>query len=348
VGYRRGVLQAPSATERFAANATTRKVVLSVSWQRGQTLDVTAFKDGADVTASARVASGPFYRILTFDAPGPAGGLAGQWEVRIGGQLGTPYEASAIVDESALSYRARLGTLRNPVGSPLELAVDVLGEKRPVDGRVTVTAVVERPRIAIGNLLEKAKPPARNQPGVEPGSTVPEQRLAALIGDAESLKEMRAPLETVRLASDGKGGFRAMLPNASVPGLYRATLRIAGEGGKLGAYERQDTVSAIVRFAEAELAKSGVTARASKGGATEITLRPRDKYGNLLGPGLASEVQLAVSSGRVDAGPEDLGNGGYRFRLTMPRSGNATVMLVVADRLLFRGTLKQLQLAARK
>ena len=348
VGYRRGVLQAPSATERFAANATTRKVVLSVSWQRGQTLDVTAFKDGADVTASARVASGPFYRILTFDAPGPAGGLAGQWEVQIGGQLGTPYEASAIVDESALSYRARLGTLRNPVGSPLELAVDVLGEKRPVDGRVTVTAVVERPRIAIGNLLEKAKPPARNQPGVEPGSTVPEQRLAALIGDAESLKELRAPLETVRLASDGKGGFRAMLPNASVPGLYRATLRIAGEGGKLGAYERQDTVSAIVRFAEAELAKSGVTARASKGGATEITLRPRDKHGNLLGPGLASEVQLAVSSGRVDAGPEDLGNGGYRFRLTMPRSGNATVMLVVADRLLFRGTLKQLQLAARK
>jgi hypothetical protein len=139
-----------------------------------------------------------------------------------------------------------------------------------------------------------------------------------------------------------------MLTNTTVPGLYRVTLRIVGEGGKFGAYERQHTVSAIVRFAEAEFAKSSVSARAKKGGTAEITLRPRDKYGNLLGPALSSEVQLAVSSGRVDAVPEDLGDGGYRFRLTMPKRGNPTLMLVVAERLLFKGTLKQLQLAARK
>lgn len=348
VAYRRGVLQAQNATERFAANTTARKVLLSVSWQRGQTFEVRAFKNGADVTANARIASGPFYQILTFDAPGPGGGLGGQWEVRIGGQPGATYEASAIVDEAALSYRAQLGALRNFVGSPLELAVHVLGEKRPVDGRVSVTAVIERPRIAIGNLLEQVKPPAGKQSGVEPRASIAEQKLAALIGDTGTLKEARAPLETVRLASDGKGGFRAMLPNTTVPGLYRVTLRIAGEGGKLGAYERESTASAIVRFAEAELSKSNVTARAVKRGKTEITLRPRDKYGNLLGPGLASEVQLAMSSGRVDAGPEDLGDGGYRFRLTMPKGRNPMLMLVVAERLLFRGTLKQLQLAARR
>jgi hypothetical protein len=231
---------------------------------------------------------------------------------------------------------------------PLELAVQVLGDKRPIDGQVTVTAALERPRVATGNLLERIKAPARSTPGLEPRSTVAEQKLAAAIGDTKTLKEARAPLETVRLASDGKGGFRASLPNTTVPGLYRVTLRIAGEGGKVGAFERQTTVSAIVRFAEAELAKSNVATRAVKRGATEITLRPRDKYGNLLGPGLSSEVQLAVSSGRVDAGPEDLGDGGYRFRVTLPRSGHPALILVVAERLLFRGTLKQLQDAARK
>jgi len=224
----------------------------------------------------------------------------------------------------------------------------VLGEKRPVDGQVTVTAVLERPRISIGNLLEQSKPPANNQPGVEPRSTAAEQKLAALIGDTEKLKEARAPLETVRLVSGGKGRFQAMLANTTVPGLYRVTLRIVGEGSKFGTYERQHTVSAIVRFAEADLKKSSVTTRPLKGGAAEITLRPRDKYGNLLGPGLSSEVQLAVSSGRVDAGPEDLGDGSYRFRVTMPNSSNSTVMLVVAERMLFKGTLKQLQVAARK
>jgi hypothetical protein len=348
VAYRHGVLQADNATEQFAANATARKVLFSVSWQRGQTLEVQVFKNGVDTTSSARVASGPFYRILTFEPPGPAGGVGGQWEVRIAGPLGAPYEASAIVDEAALSYRVQLGSLRNLVGSPLDLAVQVLGDKRPVDGRVSVTAVLERPRVAVGNLLEQVKAPGRSAPGAEPKSTIAEQKLAALIGDIEKLKEARSPLEAVRLASDGNGGFRAALPNATVPGLYRVTLRIAGEDGKLGAYERQATVSAIVRFAEAEFRKSNVTARTTKGGGTEITLRPRDKHGNLLGPGLASEVQLAVSSGRVDAGPEDLGDGGYRFRVTMPKTGNSTIMLVVAERLLFRGTLKQLQVAARK
>ena len=159
---------------------------------------------------------------------------------------------------------------------------------------------------------------------------------------------MRAPLETVRLAADGKGGFRASLPNTTVPGLYRVTLRITGDGGKLGSYERQSTVTAIVRFAEAELSKSDVTTRALQGGSAEVTLRPRDKYGNLLGPGLSSEVQLAVSSGRVDAGPEDLGDGGYRFRVTLPKAGNPTLILLVAERLLFKGTIKQLQIAAHK
>jgi hypothetical protein len=348
VAYRHGVLQAETASERFAANATARKVLLSVSWQRGRTLDVRAFKNGVDLTASARVASGPFYRILTFEAPGPAGGLSGEWEVRIGGQVGTAYEASAIVDEPALSYRVQLGALRNPVGAPLELSVQVFGEKRPIDGQVTATAVLERPRVSVANLLEQIRPPDRSAPGLEPKSTTVEQKLAALIGDTERLKQIRAPLETVRLVTDGKGSLRASLPNTTVPGLYRVTLRIAGEGEKLGAYERQTTVNAIVRFAEAELSKTNITARAVKGGATEITLRPRDKFGNLLGPGLASEVQLAVSSGRVDAGPQDLGDGGYRFRVTMPKAGNPTLMLVVAQRLLFKGTLKELQLAARR
>jgi len=78
VAYRRGELQAQSATERFAANTTARKVLLSVSWQRGKTLEVRVLKNGVDVSRSASVASGTFYRILTFDAPGPAGGLGGQ------------------------------------------------------------------------------------------------------------------------------------------------------------------------------------------------------------------------------------------------------------------------------
>jgi hypothetical protein len=350
VAYRRGAVQGGNATETFAANATARKVLLSVSWARGQTLNVRAFKNGVDITSSARVASGAFYRILTFDAPGPIGqgGLAGSWEVRVSGPSGAAYEASAIIDEVALSYRTQFGALRNLVGTPLELSVRVLGEKRPIDGRLTVTATVERPRIALGNLLQSIKAPEKPPAGGESKATPVEQRLAALIGDPEVLKQLRAPAETVRLESDGKDGYRAVLKDATVPGLYRATVRIVGEGGKYGGFERRETVSAIIRFAEADLAASQLTVSAMKANAVDITLRPRDKHGNLLGPGLASQVQLAVSNGRTNPGPEDLGDGRYRYRLTVPKGHDPTVLLVVAERLLFKGTLKALRLAQRK
>ena len=88
------------------------------------------------------------------------------WQLRISGKPGTAYEAAAIIDEEELRYQARLEPLGGQAGAGLALAVQVSGGRRPIDGPVTVTATMTRPRVAIGDVLAAVKP-------CRPGAAVP-------------------------------------------------------------------------------------------------------------------------------------------------------------------------------
>ena len=135
-----------------------------------------------------------------------------------------------------------------------------------------------------------------------------------------------------------------MLANAGIPGIYRAEVRIDGEDRELGPLERSRTVSATVRFGEADRARSALTLRdLPNSRAVELTLRPADRRGNLLGPTFAGQIALELSNGKIDRGPEDLGDGRYRFVFSPPGGTDPSLTLTVAGRPLFRGTIKELR-----
>jgi hypothetical protein len=339
IGYRRGTLRGTSATETFQVNRGARKLLFKVSWPRGRRLDVRAFKDGVDVTNSAHVVTGEFYRILVItQANGERGPASGAWRLRISGDAGTAYEAAAIIDDKTLHYQARLA----PVDSRLSLTVQV-GKHRPIDGPVAVTAIITRPRVALGTALAAVKPLRTGARGSEPGMTEVERQVAAFLQDPKVRDRLRPVTETLRLEGD-QGVFRAVLANASVPGLYRAEVRIVGEDRELGRFERTQAVTALLRFSEADRARSALTLRTlPTGRAMELTLRPADRLGHLLGPTFAGDISLALSAGKIERGPEDLGDGRYRFVLSVPSGQDPTLTLAVVGRPLFSGTIKQLQ-----
>ncbi len=344
VGYRRGTLSGTSATESFLVDKGARKLVLKVSWQLGQRLDVRAFKDGVDVTNAAQIAAGEFYRILAVSSP-----PSGEWRLRLAGKPGTAYEVAAIVDQKDLRYQARLGSLRDQVGAPLGLAVQVLANRRPIDGPIAVTATITRPRVAIGNVLAAVKPLKAGSPGSEPGMPEAERRVAAFLQDPRRHRNLRQAAETVRLDGDSRSGFRAVLANANTPGLYRAVVRIQGEDHQLGRFERSETVTTIVRFGEADRARSALALRALPGSQEiELTLRPADRRGNLLGPTFAAGITLALSGGKIVRGPDDLGDGRYRFVLSLPEGEDPTFTLLIANRVLIKGMIKELRDALRR
>jgi hypothetical protein len=72
-------------------------------------------------------------------------------------------------------------------------------------------------------------------------------------------------------------------------------------------------------------------------------VRPTDRRGSLLGPGFAGQIELEVSNRKIDRGPEDLGDGRYRFVLSHPGRADPSLTVAVRGRPLFRGTMKQLQ-----
>jgi len=125
-------------------------------------------------------------------------------------------------------------------------------------------------------------------------------------------------------------------------------VRIKGDDSRLGPFERSTTVTAIVRFGAADLAMSELTLRHVKEKDFELALRPRDSHGNLLGPGLPQEIELALSAGRIAAGPDDLGDGRYRFLLSLAEGEDPFIKLTVAQQTLFEGTFKELQKMTQK
>jgi hypothetical protein len=224
--------------------------------------------------------------------------------------------------------------------------VTVNARKRAIDGRVNVTATLEQPRVGIGSLIADAKVPDTQGRGFEPGMTAAERQLAALATDPQRWKQLTTPrITAVRFKADGKGAFRGTLGNVTVPGIYRATVRISGEDRQLGRFERSQSLTAIVRFGAADRQGSEL-ALGRKNNSFELSLRPRDRHGNLLGPGLAQEIKLAELGGKT-AAPEDLGNGRYRFVVSSDAL-DRPVTLTVGEHPMFRGALQQLRAGARR
>jgi hypothetical protein len=171
--------------------------------------------------------------------------------------------------------------------------------------------------------------------------TVAERRLAALASDGKSWAALVPQRQTIRLQG-GKGEYRAAIPDVTVPGLYRVTLRIRGEDSQLGRFERSATATAVVRFGPADRRRSQITLVTTDRKDAELTVRPLDRRGNLLGAGLAGEVILDLH-GRSGVRAEDLGDGSYRFRVPRTAGQDHALTLSVAGDWLFKGRLSELR-----
>ncbi len=351
VDYRHGVLPDRTGTESFLVNATPTQIVLQLNWPRGATMDFRVVKDGVDLTPHCPITPGDFYRIAACELPMDVNGrtveAAGDWQMEIRGERGASYEAAVIVDEPQLGVRFAVGEGHPKVGRPLELSVQLLDGNRPlVDPPPSqVTATVVRGEHSVDTVL-----------GSRPG---PWRRVNPALGTTPMEMATRNPKfwsrvgrveETMTLEGRGDGTYTATLPSTTVTGPYTVTFRVTGSHPRIGDYERMQTVTGVVRFDVASIDMSEVRLRRTgqQGGRRiyELTVVPRDVYGNYLGPGQAHLLALIADQADVDGTVVDRGDGGYTFRL-LQRPGLRPVLdLRVAGQPLFTGDevdLKQLR-----
>jgi hypothetical protein len=294
--------------------------------------------------------SGDFYRLYSIALPAAGGGMTsgGQWRIAIEGKPRVAYEAAAIVDERRLLFELAFGRPPVRVGEPLELQVRLSAGETPFAGELAVEAVLQRPRVAVGSLLAAMKRPGEPPAGGELRQRAEEVAVLSLLADATNAKRLAPATERLKLVPAGPGVYAASF-RPTVPGIYAATVTIRGHDPKLGDVERTATATAVVRFGKAVLTASELRLRdhPAKGGdrMLELVVRPRDRYGNLLGPGLASSLAAGLSSGRVVGAAEDLGGGRYLFLLRLPKQPGVRVTLSVNGTAFFEGTVEELRRA---
>jgi hypothetical protein len=356
IAYRRGTIAADGGRETFAVEEGGRKLVLKLSWKRGSTIDFSVAKDGVDVTAAGHFIPGDFYRIFVIDLPakGPNGpiGARGDWQLRIAGKAGTPYEAAAIVDTERTSYDGAFEGRRPRVGDLVALTVRIAADKRPIKGPVKVTATLLAPGVAVGNVIagRPAVVPDKLR-GAEPGATAAERALLAVAQSPRQWAALKTASDRLEFAPDGKGSFRAAF-RPHRPGVYLAVVEIAGSDSEIGSFTRTLTATTVVGFGKAStkastlsLSETGVA-----GGQRYVTMiaTPRDARANNLGPGLSSSVGLKLSAGRAIGGAHDLGDGRYLFLIALAARDDPAITLSVADSTLFTGKLSALARRAHR
>ena len=351
VGYRRGVMAGDQATEDFEINRGAKKVVFKLSWRRGQTLRLRLEKDGRDVTALGSVVSGPFYRIFSLDLSAASAGRpidsGGQWRMIIDGDPNAAYEAAAIVDEHRLSIETAVRSKDMRAGSSLDLDVRLAADGRPIAEGVAVTASVLAPSQSVGTLLAtQMTPAAPGRPHGEPEPSPGQAKLARLMADEAHWRSLQPTAKSVGLAGDGSGHYRASFADTAVPGSYRVVFKVEGSDEALGSLVRSQSAAARLHLGPLDPAKSALSVRFLKSGVDgrEVTLhlRPRDRFGNYLGPDYGRQISLKLSDGAAVATTGDLGNGSYVIPVVVPPNADPDVILEVAGEVLFEGKLSTL------
>ncbi len=355
LAYRHGKVSDRTATEVFTTNSTSRKIVLKLSWQQGDSLTFLVDKDGVDVTDGGEIIRGQFYQIFVMDLPAEIHGTAvtpgGEWHMRIFGPSGVGYEAAAISNELLLEYDVSLGRRDYAVGDTLELRVNVAFGGQPVtDARVTATLL--KPRQGIGTLLS-VNPMPPTPPGFEPepAATPAQNKLQLLLLDAKLWQSIQPVGQGVTLRSNGDGTYSASFSGTDVEGVYTAVFQIEGERPDVGVYRRTETVSKMVHFGKAEFAASAVRVtqvdETPAGRQLLLHIRPRDRFGNFLGPDYSDRISVSVSPGSVGPDKKDLVDGSYTIPLLVPPATDPLVTIRVMDQAVFDGRLSELEALKR-
>jgi hypothetical protein len=346
LGYRRATLRAATAREAFTVNANVRKLVLKLSWQAPRKLSFRVERNGVDVTGAGTIVDGPFYRFVTFH-PAKVAALraGGTWTMRVEGAAGDGYEAAAIVDEPTVRVEPSLGPTSPRVGDALELVLRLGADGKAVT-RAKVEATVWVPRQGVGTLLATTPANAAAQAArTEPGLTAVQRRADALLLEKTARAALRAVGHRVALSERGDGVYRASFTGVTVPGVYTVVFQVEGRLPKGGVIQRTETQSMLVRFgrADAKVSALSLETLGTNGPQRELAIhvRPRDARGNFLGPGAASEIQVALTEGTAAKGIVDFDNGGYILPI-VTRAADPTVTLTVAGTVLYRGTLSGL------
>ncbi|MCK4788201.1 MAG: S8 family serine peptidase, partial [Desulfobacteraceae bacterium] len=322
IGYRHGILSGDSASEAFTISKNAQKIIFKLSGVASDALNLQVFKNGQNMTEGGKMIIGPHYRIYAIDMPYKYKlnrvRAEGVWSMQISGKPGAKYEVAAIVEEPLLECDYRLDQQDYSVGQPLKLNVRLQFGNTPVTDATQVTATILRPKNSVGTLLSTNATPDPIGPN-ESGITPDLKKFQQLIKNERFYSSLQPDKLSIQLNNNGDGSYSAEYTNTYTPGVYTIVFKVSGVGTDIGSFYRTETRSTLVRFGLAEIAISKLVVKlinvTSGGKLFLLSVRPKDKFGNYLGPGYKDQIDFNVDDATSEDELEDLLDGRYAQKI---------------------------------
>jgi hypothetical protein len=311
-----------------------RQTLPGLSFRDGETFTLVKI-DSAFLKQSGRVSAQPWSMELA---------LGAEPDVK----TPVPYQWSVVTD-SALSLKAGVDTKAPRTGEALTLTARLTENGAPHALPATVWARWARPLQAVGNWLAASAVSAEELGGV------PETRggelLSPLLRKIIYLTEFRkqpfagqAVIDAVRLYDDGTHGdaaagdgvYTGRFEGTTVAGTYAFDVQASGRTAGGIPFERSVHIEKhiAVKTDRISAAVDRLPAEGKDFDLFEITLRPADIYGNLLGPGRQHLILWEATAGEFPAPAVDHLNGTYSRRLKLAPGlppGSVDLAFVIGD-----------------
>ena len=350
LAYRYGSIAGETTTETFTVNHSVRRVVLVLSWKKGTRMWFSVEKDGIDISKAGRHINGGFYSIFTLGLPARFAGreikAGGDWLLHIHGGRGAAYEAAAIVDEVAFDFEFSTSRMVYLAGTPISLRASLRADGMPITNAEKVTATILQPREGVANLLSVLPMPSQTGQAMEAQATPGQAKLALLLRSEEFYRRIQPSSQTVTLNSNGDGTYSGSFSSTEIPGIYTIIFTAEGESAGVGRYRRTEVLSTMVRFGKAERSESviriSLVDKTADGWIRELIVRPKDRFGNYLGPDYGNQIKVTASPGSVDKAYVDHGDGSYTFRIITPPHSDPIISISVMGERLFEGAASEI------
>ncbi len=330
--------------EPFCVNSSAERVLLKISWYGNNGLDFSVFKDGVDVTSLGRTLSGSHHKMFVMDVPTQNGTnpilAEGEWVMHIVGPA-NDYEVAALVEEPSVDYTLSFNSGNKKAGSTITLTAQLSEANQPVSNAI-VEAVIKSPRMGVGTLLStNPMPTLPLDREIENGLTRDEIKYMRLLQDSILRGQMAYKTTKIRLKEGKPGEYVADFSDTKIPGAYIATVSIQKDESGKGCINRQIMKSSTMGFGTIDLTSSNVNlstiSRKGNVKVYQLSISPRDGYGNYLGPGHDKSLSFSLSTGPINADISSNEMGQYTITFKANPANNPKVTLKLKGEALING-----------
>src|ERR1043165_5431563 len=313
----------PSAPQGVVVDRSVERVVFSLQWAPPlrNALDLEVFRPGSTTVATPTSSKKqPQIALQSFDNP-----ALGTWNVRVKRGPDTtsnpvPYTLNVFFKERRLDYVFSFDNPHAPTGADLGIHALVSWDGKPLtglpDGSIRVR--IQRPQEGLGTILHGTRREVSAGPTTTPAGDIQtplDQKLASFKG--QSLLDRITPRDvaTIALREVGNGVYVGSFDQTAIPGTYAFEAILDWDMERTGHVHREERLEENVGV-KADPAKTTVDIAQTQPTLWTVTVTPRDRFGNYLGPGYASVIKARLRSevGSITEVPVDRNQiGSYVF-----------------------------------